>query len=273
MPRCASHGPRSAPERTMVRGAGTSAAPLRHASHISSQLASKDDREPREHAVLAATLHRRALGVARTRRRSCGSRRRPWAPGRAGGEDDPRVVVRARLGRAPRGVRSDPQLRGPSSITPQTSASARSPRRAPAGRRRRPGRTRRPRAGRRGCRRRAREEPLSMRIANALARPDTPCAQPAREPRERPRRELRVGERAVIGVERDRVGVRARPSPRRCRAACRTRAARRSRLRSRHAAARTTARSEWRVLSMAAMAALSKHFGPFLYPPVRFTFG
>ena len=41
-----SHGPRSMPERTNERGAGTRQAPWRHASHISSQEASKAMESP-----------------------------------------------------------------------------------------------------------------------------------------------------------------------------------------------------------------------------------
>ena len=44
--RSASHGPSSTPERTSARGAGTSAAPLAHASHISSMLASNATDRP-----------------------------------------------------------------------------------------------------------------------------------------------------------------------------------------------------------------------------------
>ncbi len=46
MPRLSSQGPRSAPERTSERGAGTRQAPLRQASHISSQEASNATDRP-----------------------------------------------------------------------------------------------------------------------------------------------------------------------------------------------------------------------------------
>ncbi len=46
MPWLISHGPRSMPVRTRARGAGTRQAPCRHASHISSQEASKATESP-----------------------------------------------------------------------------------------------------------------------------------------------------------------------------------------------------------------------------------
>ncbi|SII95699.1 Uncharacterised protein [Mycobacteroides abscessus subsp. abscessus] len=46
MPREDSQGPRSIPDLTRERGAGTRHAPWRHASHISSQLASKATESP-----------------------------------------------------------------------------------------------------------------------------------------------------------------------------------------------------------------------------------
>ena len=45
-PLATSHGPRSIPLRTSERGAGTRHAPYAHASHISSQLASKATERP-----------------------------------------------------------------------------------------------------------------------------------------------------------------------------------------------------------------------------------
>ena len=59
-PRCASHGPSSDPARTIDRGAGTSAAPLRQASQISSQLASNPTDKPASTRSSRSTVHSRA---------------------------------------------------------------------------------------------------------------------------------------------------------------------------------------------------------------------
>ncbi len=67
MSRAISHGPRSIPDRTSARGAGTRQAPCRHASHISSHDASKATDNP------ASTRSPGPSGASRQNRRASAS--------------------------------------------------------------------------------------------------------------------------------------------------------------------------------------------------------
>ena len=91
--RSASHGPSSTPERTSARGAGTSAAPLAHASHISSQLASNATDRPASTRSSGSTCHSVRLAVDERDRGAVGDGDALRRAGRARGEDDPGVVV------------------------------------------------------------------------------------------------------------------------------------------------------------------------------------
>ncbi len=105
MSRDTSHGPRSMPLRTSDRGAGTRQAPCRHASHISSQDASKATDSPASTRSpgpigLLPQEHLR-FGVDERGRVAVRDGHALGRAGRPGGEDDPGVVAAQRRGRAP----------------------------------------------------------------------------------------------------------------------------------------------------------------------------
>ena len=263
MPRCTSHGPRSAPARTTARGAGTSVAPLPHASHISSQLASKETESPASTRSSARTLQSRCSAATKAAAER-------WLTATPFGLPvEPEVKMtqassrRIRLAAFP--------LRGAqrTQLEPLLEHSADVGLAPDLGRAR--GRIVGIHRHVRGTRAEHRDDPdVELRGAafdvdpDALARPHTPCAQGARHAICLGG-ELRVGVRAVFRVERaggriardrrlEQVDERAGLFDRGIEWARPARGAER-----------------WRMMSIAAMAAFSKHFGTFLFPSVRFT--